>query len=276
MQVVVETLRAEARILGKSVVAADPVERRHHARVVRCEAGVQHALEAGVGHAAVTAQGARLGRHLLAVAALARGIAREALAAVGRRVDEAAVLGAVLRPRGLVPRDVLRARHEHQRALHRGVVGGDVGVVQRVEHQLRVREVGSSVVAVARATEPVGLRADALDLVPLVGDEPRAYRFHLRGQRIVLLGGQAHEHHGRHVVGEPSAEIRLEITARVRALHHVGQCLACGVVLPGREAGLRERLERKRGDRGGRGSGGLRLVGGLGNASFHPAAVGAL
>ena len=121
------------------------------------QAGVDHALEAGVGHAGVRAE---------AAVGLLAGDARPA---VGGGVDEAAVVDLV--GPGLVVElalEVLAPRDEHQRLLQGGVVGRQAGVAQGLDEEGGVRQVGPAVLAaVARpAVEGVVLGL-VLPLVPL-------------------------------------------------------------------------------------------------------------
>ena len=222
---------------------SNPIKGGGDARIIGSKPGIQQAFEASVGHASVTAKCACLRRHLLTVSTLACHFTCETLATIGGRVSEASVSVPVLRPRCVVALDILSALHEHQGALHGGVIGRDASIVQCVKHELRVGEVGASVTSVSRTTKPIRIGADPLGLVPLIFHKPRSYSFHLHGERGILLRGKAHEHHAGHVVGQSAAEVRLKCTRYLRSSGDKRQGFARVYIGFCRESSLCERLQ---------------------------------
>src|SRR5262249_26512932 len=147
-----------AGVLVNTVILADPLVGLLEARVVARDAAVDQALDAGVGHAAVARQAAVGGGVVLHLGR----------AAAGGAVDEAAVVDLVapLLVVGLAL-EVLAAADEAQRFLHRRVVARYARGLERVEEELRVRQVGPRLAVVAGAAVEVVGRLLAVVLVPL-------------------------------------------------------------------------------------------------------------
>ena len=149
----------------------------------------------------------------------------------------------MLRPRCVIALDILSALHEHQGALHGGVIGRHTGIVQCIKHELRVGEVGASVTSVSRTTKPIRIGADPLGLVPLIFHKPRSYSFHLHGERRILLRGKAHEHHAGDIVSQSAAEVRLKGTRHLCSSGDKRQGFTRVYVSFCRKSSLRERLQ---------------------------------
>ena len=111
-----------------------------HAGIVRPDAGVDHALQSGVGHRAVAAQSA-VGRFSGWAFAAGRGRVVETAVGVLRREGQR-VVGAL---------QILAAGDEDQGLLHGLVVGPGARGFQGIDEELRVRQIRPLMLAVAGA-----------------------------------------------------------------------------------------------------------------------------
>ena len=190
----------EAGVFIDGVVRADPAPGGFDARIVVGNAGVDHALEAGVGHAAVAAEeGAAVGAGVLA-----GGIAA-GLAVV--EIDEPAVVAGPFLVVGLGV--VLAAGGEFQGGLKSRVAGFHAGVVKRVQCPLRVGKIGPAAAAVAEAAEfgialgNAQLLGHAFDAIgPLEGAEVIERLVHRRLIVGVVRGGEGGDSNGGVVIGQ--------------------------------------------------------------------------
>jgi hypothetical protein len=171
-------------------------------------------------------------------------------------------------------REVLRAADERDGRLHRGILGRDAGVVQRVEQHLRVGKIRPTVLAVARATVPVLLRRKPLAAVPDAQLEPIDDGSQKLDRLAIADCGERRRHAGVDVVGGVRASERAVIAACQ------SQERECRVDrrIARRIAALRlgERLDAQRGHRERHGLGLVGLIGRRRGGAREPESAGSL
>ena len=138
--VVIQPGVAHARIGGHVVMLLDPAHRRLDPGIVGAHAGVDHALQAGIGHRAVAPQAPFGGFVGHAHAPGGRGIVKAAVGVLGGK------FGGVV-----FAFQVLAAGDEDQSLLHGRVVGTVAGRPQGIDQEAGVREVGPLSLAIAGA-----------------------------------------------------------------------------------------------------------------------------
>src|SRR5262249_35494101 len=123
-------------------VLANPAERRLDARVVLGDAGIEEALEAGVGHAADGAKSA-FGRFVFLIIGVERVVDEAALVVLGGFLGKGLII--------LFAREILAAADELQRTLDGRVVLRYAGGEQAIDEILRVRQVRPRLAVIADA-----------------------------------------------------------------------------------------------------------------------------